>query len=157
MVARDLYDAVQPPAQAKWASVCGALQVTADRWSDAGLSANGMRLCASESGAGQAAGNAGATAKIPLEQLPKLFAKQAKTRTMVALRSPAWRARPNKRESLIPVGVCSENGATSCRAKRSKSGADSSRLVLWSGGFYRAVARSHTRLGKRASSRSRTE
>jgi hypothetical protein len=44
-----------------------------------------MRLRALESGTSKVAGKAGAIAKVPLEQLSKLFASQTKTGALAAL------------------------------------------------------------------------
>jgi len=70
-----------------------------------------MRLRAFESDAGQVAGEAGAIAKVSLEQLSKLFARQTKTRALAAVRPLAGRARPEEGEPAVPAGICAENGA----------------------------------------------
>ena len=69
-----LYDAVEPATQAERAFVCRALQVTFDRCNYARLFAHRVRLRAFESGASRVGNQAGAIAKIPLEQLSNLFA-----------------------------------------------------------------------------------
>jgi hypothetical protein len=56
-------------------------------------------------------GKRGAIAKVQVEQLSKLFAKQTKTGALAALRPFVRRAWPEEGESTLPIGICSQNGA----------------------------------------------
>ena len=103
------------------------------------LFADGMRLRALESGAGKIAEKRRAIAKVSLEQLSKLFAKQTETGAMAALRSLVGRAWTNEGEPAIAAGICSENGASAGGTQRSRWETDSRKLVKMALGAREAV------------------
>jgi len=99
-----------------------------------------VRLRAFESSAGKVAGKTGAIAKVLLEQLSELFAREKETGAVAALRPLVCRTRPDEGEPALPAGICPANGAAPGGTQRSEHSTDSSRQVFWSRRFYRPLA-----------------
>src|SRR6266699_2236761 len=131
MVAGGLHVPLQPPAQVGWASVQRTLQVADCGRARQRIFANGVRLCASESGAGEVAFAGTAAATVSVEQLAEVFAAARQTASVAAGATVARRISDTAGQRGGPEKIRGGTGGRTSGGGRSSVPADPPGLVFW--------------------------